>query len=83
MILEVIASVLLGVLTGLLEFLPEAGESPFGSLGGFVPGYSALDVGLPVHEIMAGLGVLVAIWLGVFAWRLFLTVYRMIPAKFT
>jgi len=83
MVIETIAALALGILGGLLSFLPDAGDSPFGDLGGFVTGYSMLNAVLPLSEAASGIAALVGLAGLVFVWHLVTRLWALIPGKFS
>jgi hypothetical protein len=77
MLLSGLSSFVDGVLAGLVAVplsivngLPNAGDLGLSSVSGIIIGYSWLDTFLPVHELLAMLGVGITVATAVFAIRL-------------
>jgi hypothetical protein len=83
MIVDAIASVVLGVASAVFSVLPDADPLMVEGIGDAVGAMKALNAGLPMLEVVAMAGMCLAIISGIFVTRLVITLYHLIPFKFT
>lgn len=83
MIVDALLGLLLGVAETLVGALPAAGDLMLDGFGQAVSAFRAFDSGLPVSETIAMGLMCLSIIGGIFVVRLFITLYHMIPGKFT
>ena len=85
MIFDTIFNAVYGLITTVVGFFP-TGTLPtdlLGPSGGLVHGYYWLDTFLPLHEALAIFAALAVVWFAAILFRAFITVWDMIPLKFT
>jgi hypothetical protein len=82
-ITEGLLTLLLGAAQAVVGALPDAGSLGLDGFGDAISAFRAFDSALPVHEALAMASGCLLIIGGIFATRLVITVYRLIPFKFT
>jgi hypothetical protein len=82
-ITDAIGGVLLAIAGAVFSVLPEAGALDMDTIGPAVSSFGAFNVGLPVVETLAMAGVCLAIIGGIFVTRLAITVWHLVPFKFS
>lgn len=83
MILDALGSALISVAEFVVGLMPDGEPIGLSGFSGIWYGYGWLNSWLPLTEVLAGFGIWLAFHAALYAFLAVVTVYRLLPFKFT